>query len=113
MSFDEFEKWLEEKHPEHTVLMDEFKQDMNAQHEEQQKLWNAYLEKYGSEETCPNCGNFIFWIRPESWDMTEEESCITMPCLNCRTILTITNHKGELKKEFNLIPDQSSGGTEA
>ena len=100
MSFSEFEEWLEEKHPEHTSLMDEFTQDMNAQYRAQQEIWGKYLDKYGKEEKCPNCGHHIFYIMPESWDMTKEGCSLYMPCLSCPTILTISNHEGELRKEF-------------
>ena len=103
MSFSEFEEWLEEKHPEHMVLMDEFTQDMNAQYRVQQEIWGKYLDKHGKEEKCPNCEHTIFYIMPESWDMTEEGCSLYMPCLNCPTILAISNHKGELKKEFILV----------
>ncbi len=103
MSLDEFEEWLGEKHPEHISLMDEFTQEMNAQYEERQEIWGKYLDKYGREEQCPNCDYGIFYIMPESWDMTIEDCFLSIPCMGCPTILTISNHKGELKQEFTLV----------
>ena len=106
MSFNEFEEWLGEKHPEHLNLVDEFTQDMNAEHKENQKLWGEYLEKYGREETCPSCDNMIFYILPDTWgmtkpvDMMEPDSFLYVPCLNCLTGLMIKNSQGKLEKEF-------------
>ena len=103
MIFDDFEEWLGKKHPEHLGLIDEFTQDMNAQHSEQREIWEKYLDEHGEEEICPNCKHTIFYIIPESWDMTEEGCALYMLCLNCPTILTISNHKGELRKEFTFV----------
>ena len=106
MSLNQFEEWLETKHPEHSGLMDEFTQDMNVEYEENQKLCNEYLEKYGREENCPNCDIMIFYVLPNSWgiprlyDMTEPDSFLSVPCLHCPTILTIKNSHGKLENEF-------------
>ena len=100
MSLDEFEKWLERKHPENLVLMDEFTQDMNAKYDEQQKLWDIHLEKYGREKTCPVCKSIIYYVIPSLWDMSKEDSTISVPCFNGCGILEIKNIQGNIEEEF-------------
>ena len=100
MSLDTFEEWLEKKHPEHSKLMDEFTQDMNAEQEEMDNLWALHILKYGREKTCRICDSPIFYLIPKHWDMTEEDSTLWVPCLNGCGLLEIKNTKGVIEERF-------------
>lgn len=100
MSLDEFEEWLEKKHPEHSELMDEFTQDMNAEHRESDKLWALHILKYGREKICPICDVPIFFLIPKHWDMTKEDSTLWVPCGAGCGLLEIKNTQGVIEERF-------------
>lgn len=100
MSLDEFEEWVEKKHPEHLDLMDEFTQDMNIKYEKAQELWSAHLEKYGRTKVCPVCNSSIYYVIPSLWDMSKENSTLWVPCHSGCGTLAIKNIRGSIEEEF-------------
>ena len=97
MSFEDFEEWLEENHPEHMGLMDEYTQHRNAQHRKDVDAWEEYLQEWGRFEDCPKCNFQIFYIQPKDFP---GGASLFVPCLNDCGGLYITNTEGNITSQF-------------
>ena len=88
------EEWLEEEHPETLLEYDEY---YARELEEEDKLWEEYLEEYGRTDVCPTCGMPRHWVHPQN---NYNNLTLTIPCFNCDDILIITITDGVTEKQW-------------